>query len=91
MDKKQKAVIKAANDLNPAVMYRDFEDVGYYIGNTGKLFLSPVKRIKNVYPLIYDTHNMIYSQYTAQKGKKQSPALTMWLSLPMVDCLFSYD
>ena len=55
MDKKQRAVIKAANDLNPAVMYRNFEDVGYYIGKTGRIFISPVKRIKNVYPLIYDT------------------------------------
>ena len=71
MDKKQRAVTKAANDLNPAVMYRDFEDVGYYIGKTGRIFISPVKRIKNVYPLIYDTQNLIHSQYTAQRGKNQ--------------------
>ena len=70
MDKK-----KAKNDAvisNPwaTCVYHDFEDVGYYIGNTGKIFISPVKRIKNVYPLVYSTENLIRSQHTAQKGKK---------------------
>lgn len=69
MDKKKEA--KKNANLNPACVYRDFEDVGYYIGNTGKIYLSPCKRIKNVYPLIYSTENLIRSQYTAQKGKKQ--------------------
>lgn len=50
--------------------YSDFEDTGYYIGNTGKLMISPTKRIRNVYPLIYSTENLIRSQYTAQRGKK---------------------
>ena len=59
------------NYLNPAIMYQDFEDVGYYIGKTGKIYLSPCKRIKNVFPLIYSPANLIRSQYTAQKGKKQ--------------------
>lgn len=70
MDNKKKEAKKNAN-LNPACVYRDFEDVGYYIGNTGKIYLSPCKKIKNVYPLIYSTENLIRSQYTAQKGKKQ--------------------
>lgn len=68
MDKSEVANV---NDFNPAVMYRDFEDVGYYIGNTGKIYLSRGKKVKNVYPLIYSTDNIIRSQYTAQKGKKQ--------------------
>lgn len=49
--------------------YSDFEDCGYYIVGTGKLFLSQGKKLKNIYPLIYATQNLIYSQYTAQKGK----------------------
>lgn len=49
--------------------YSDFEDCGYYIVGTGKLFLSQGKKLKNIYPLIYSTQNLIYSQYTAQKGK----------------------
>ncbi len=69
----EKRAREAAKSANPWVscVHQDFEDVGYYIGNTGKIFLSPVKRIKNVYPLVYSTQNLIYSQYTAQKGKKQ--------------------
>ena len=59
-----------ANYLNPAIMYQDFEDVGYYIGNTGKIYICQAKKIKNVYPLIYSPENLIRSQYTAQKGKK---------------------
>lgn len=50
--------------------YSDFEDCGYYIGNTGKIFISPGKKMKNVYPLIYSSENLTRSQYTAQKGKK---------------------
>ena len=69
MEKKKKAKVDA-NQYNVSVMYRDFEDVGYYIGNTGKIYISPVKKIKNVYPLVYSTENLIKSQYTAQKGKK---------------------
>lgn len=49
--------------------YTDFEDVGYYIGDTGKLFDCPAKKLKNVYHLIYSSANLIHSQYTAQKGK----------------------
>lgn len=59
-----------ANYLNPAIMYQDFEDVGYYIGNTGKIYICQAKKIKNVYPLIYSPENLIRSQYTAQKWKK---------------------
>lgn len=72
MDKKEntKVDLYMRNYLNPAIMYQDFEDVGYYIGNTGKIYLSTSKRIKNVFPLIYSTENLIRSQYTAQKGKK---------------------
>ncbi|MGV8135932.1 MAG: reverse transcriptase domain-containing protein [Mangrovibacterium sp.] len=28
------------------------------------------KRLKNIYPLVYDTNNLVESQYLAQKGKK---------------------
>lgn len=49
--------------------YTDFEDCGLYIGNTGKLLISPTKKLKGVYGLIYDPQNLIHSQYTAQKGK----------------------
>lgn len=55
MDKKEKNKVdlKMRNYLNPAIMYQDFENVGYYIGKTGKIYLSPCKKIKNVFPLIY--------------------------------------
>lgn len=67
---KKKCAKNDGNLYNVSVMYRDFEDVGYYIGNTGKIYISPVKKIKNVYPLIYSTENLVKSQYTSQKGKK---------------------
>lgn len=50
-------------------MYKDFDDVGYYIGDTGRMYLSDTKKLKNVYPLIYSNENLTLSQYTAQKGK----------------------
>lgn len=50
-------------------MYSDFNNCGYYIGNSGKILLSPGKKLKNVYPLLYETDNLIKAQYNAQKGK----------------------
>lgn len=50
-------------------VHSDFEDCGIYIGNTGKIFLSPGKKLKNVYYLIYEPQNLIYAQYKAQQGK----------------------
>ena len=49
------------------MMYNN--DCGFYIGNTGKLYVSPTKRIKNIYHLVYDYQNLITAQYNAQKGK----------------------
>ena len=49
--------------------YSDFEDCGLYIGDTGKLFCSPGKKLKDVYWLLYTNENLTLSQYTAQKGK----------------------
>ena len=31
--------------------YSDFEDCGLYVGDTGKIFISQAKKIKNVYHL----------------------------------------
>lgn len=65
--------VHGTKDNNKVIIpyvYQDFDDVGYYIGNTGKLLISPTAKIRNVYPLIYSTENLILSQYTAQKGKK---------------------
>jgi retron-type reverse transcriptase len=31
------------------------------------------KRLKNIYPLVYETENLVKSQYNAQKGKKDRP------------------
>lgn len=49
--------------------YKDMEDCGFYIGDTGKLYVSQSKRLKNIYPLIYETDNLVKAQYNAQKGK----------------------
>ena len=49
--------------------FSDFEDCGIYIGDTGKMYISPAKRIKNVYPLIYDPSNIIKASWKAQVGK----------------------
>lgn len=49
--------------------YKDMEDCGFYIGDTGKLCVSQSKRLKNIYPLIYETDNLVKAQYNAQKGK----------------------
>lgn len=49
--------------------YSDFEDCGLYIGDTGKMFHSPGKKLKNIYWLLYTNENLTLSQYTAQKGK----------------------
>lgn len=49
--------------------YSDFEDCGIYIGNTGTILISPGKKIKNVYSLLYDSANLIRAQYKAQQGK----------------------
>lgn len=49
--------------------YTDFEDCGLYVGNTGKLFCSQAKKIKDVYHLLYTNENLCLAQYKAQKGK----------------------
>lgn len=49
--------------------YRDMEDCGYYIGDTGKLYASQSKKLKNIYHLIYESENLVRAQYNAQKGK----------------------
>ena len=42
---------------------------GIYIGDTGKIAVSPGKKLKNVYFLVYDYSNLTRAQYNAQKGK----------------------
>lgn len=69
MEKKKKAKVDT-NQYNVSVMYRDFEDVGYYIGNTGKIYISPVKKIKNVYPLVYSTENLISLSTQPKRAKR---------------------
>ena len=64
-----KAKAECGQEYNPAIFYEDFEDVGNYIGNTGKIFISPTKKLRNIYPLLYDNANIIRAQYNAQKGK----------------------
>lgn len=49
--------------------YSDFEDCGYYLGDTKKMQVSSSKKLKNVYHLIYSPENLVKSQYKAQKGK----------------------
>ena len=49
--------------------YRDMDDCGYYIGDTGKLYASQSKKLKNIYHLIYESENLVRAQYNAQKGK----------------------
>jgi retron-type reverse transcriptase len=49
--------------------YSDFEDCGYYLGDTKKMQISSSKRLKNVYHLIYSPNNLIKAQHNAQKGK----------------------
>lgn len=56
--------------------YSDFEDCGIYVGNTGKIFGSQSKRIKNVYHLLYDCGNILLAQYKAQKGKGERTEIT---------------
>lgn len=41
--------------------YEDFEDCGYFIEES--------KRLKNIYQYVYDSANLVLSQYKAQKGK----------------------
>lgn len=53
--------------------YSDFEDCGLYVGDTGKIFISQAKKIKNVYHLIYECSNLIRAQYKAQQGKGEVP------------------
>lgn len=50
-------------------IYSDFDDCGIYIGDTGKIAVSPGKRLKNVYYLLYQSENLVLAQYNAQKGK----------------------
>lgn len=64
-----KEVKVGGNEYNPSIHYEDFEDVGYYIGNTGRMLISPGKKLRNVYELLYSNANLIRSQYTAQRGK----------------------
>ena len=49
--------------------YRDMEDTGFYIADTGVLYVSQSKKLKNIYPLVYDCDNLVKAQYNAQKGK----------------------
>lgn len=63
--------------------YSDFDDCGLYIGDTGTLFCSQAKKIKNVYHLIYECSNIVLAQYKAQKErvnaqKLQSSMRTFW-------------
>lgn len=59
------------NNANSYIsQYSDFEDCRLYIGDTGKLFWSQGKKLKDVYWLLYTNENLTLSQYTAQKGKK---------------------
>lgn len=44
--------------------YEDFEDCGYVVNKS--------KRLKNIYPLLMSTENIIKSQHDAQRGKKKS-------------------
>lgn len=44
--------------------YEDFDDCGPLIENS--------KRLKNLYPLIISTDNIVTAQHVAQKGKKQN-------------------
>lgn len=57
-------------------MYEDFDDVGFYIGNKGKLLISPGKKLKNVYQLIYDPSTLTKAQYNAQRGKGERSEIT---------------
>lgn len=41
--------------------YRDFDDVGLYIGKTGKLYGSEAKKLKNIYCQVYSTENLVRS------------------------------
>lgn len=50
-------------------VHSDFEDCGIYVGDTGKIFISQGKKLRNVYCLIYATANLILAQYKAQQGK----------------------
>lgn len=56
--------------------YSDFDDCGLYIGDTGTLFCSQAKKIKNVYHLIYECSNIVLAQYKAQKGKGERSEIT---------------
>lgn len=49
--------------------YSDMVNGQLYIGNTGKMAVSPAKKLKNVYHLLYSNENICKSQWTAQKGK----------------------
>lgn len=50
-------------------IYSDYDGCGIYIGDTGKIAVSPGKKLKNVYFLVYDYSNLTRAQYNAQKGK----------------------
>ena len=50
-------------------MYSDFDNCGIYIGDTGKIAISPGKKLRNVYHLLYESDNLTLAQYNAQKGK----------------------
>lgn len=67
--RKKKGDAKQPELVSYNCSYSDFDDVGYYIGKSGVMYLSPTKKLRGVYPLLYSTDNLILSQYTAQKGK----------------------
>lgn len=51
-------------------IYSDYDDCGYYIGDTGKFAVSQAKRVKNIYPFIYENENLLKASHNAQKGKQ---------------------
>ena len=57
------------NEYNPSIHYEDYDDVGYYIGNSGRMIFSQARKLRNIYHLLYSNENLIRSQYTAGKGK----------------------
>lgn len=50
-------------------IYSDYDDMGFYVEGSGRFADCKAKRAKNIYPLIYDTRNLMLAQKNAQKGK----------------------
>lgn len=63
--------------------YSDFEDCGLYVGDTGKIFISQAKKIKNVYHLILNAptsygRNIRHSKAKESVPKYPSSMRTFW-------------